>query len=115
MAELINLLTIYIVSNLFFTIQKNMTVRMAMNEGGRKLLVVVVGGGRLRSILRTVHNVMGSKALDTLWIRILGYRLTYQGYDILALHTFVARGTITTVGFISIRKGVPNACQEHGR
>ena len=27
-----------------------------------------------------------------------GYRLTYMGYDYLALHTFVARGTITGIG-----------------
>jgi len=46
-----------------------------------------------------VHKLMGDLLRNSLVHRdrskYEGYRLTYMGYDYLALHTFVARGTIT--------------------
>jgi RIO kinase 2 len=49
-----------------------------------------------------VHKLMGDLLRNSLVHRdrskYEGYRLTYMGYDYLALHTFVARGTITGLG-----------------
>ena len=49
-----------------------------------------------------VHKLMADLLRNSLVHRdrskYEGYRLTYMGYDYLALHTFVARGTITGLG-----------------
>ena len=49
-----------------------------------------------------VHKLMGDLLRNSLVHRdrskYEGYRLTYMGYDYLALHTFVARGIITGLG-----------------
>lgn len=60
----------------------------------------------IRSIAKVrtggVHKLMGDLLRNSLVHRdrskYEGYRLTYMGYDYLALHTFVSRGTITGLG-----------------
>lgn len=50
-----------------------------------------------------VHKVLGELAKSNLVARVQntkydGYRLTYGGYDYLALHTFAKRGSVYSVG-----------------
>lgn len=61
-------------------------------------LVATLSGLTRSTAFRSLANVHKHKLVFHSRQKCDGYRLTYLGYDYLALRTFVVRGTITSVG-----------------
>jgi RIO kinase 2 len=91
-------------NNLRYLTRSHFRVLTAVEMGMRNHEIVPLSLVESIAKVKTggVHKLMGDLLRNSLVHRDRsnydGYRLTYMGYDYLALHTFVARGTITGLG-----------------